>query len=301
MAPKINPLAFLLTLSFSALSFGAADAGVRTASFRFGGLDVHALLDFSMPAKPTQLLLGISPEDIRRYVPTDEVELQVTAFVVTMGGKTILFDTGCGPGAGGQLQACLRADGFSADDIDAVAITHMHFDHVGGLLAPDGAAAFPHAEILIARDEYEWWLAPGRENDAPASQRGMVAEAAASVQPYAGKIRLFSYNEEILPGLVALAAPGHTWGHAVYRLQAGGGVLFIVGDLTHIAPVQMPRPEAAIVFDSDPIMAVETRKAYFARAARENLPVAGMHLPFPGVGRISSAGDGFAFSATVHE
>jgi glyoxylase-like metal-dependent hydrolase (beta-lactamase superfamily II) len=286
-------IALFLSLTLASLA-RASETG--KAVFQFGGLEVTAILDATMKAAPAKLLLNITPEEINRYIPGGETDLTTAAFIAQLHGQTSLFDAGFGASKGGQLAMRLEAAGFRPEAIDTIVITHMHLDHVGGLVTPEGKAAFPKAEIYIAKTEYDWWLTPGLAEKIEADKRGMVEAALTAVKPYQGKIKTFAYDTEILPGVVAIAATGHTAGHTVYRLKADGGELLVVGDLTHIAPVQMPRPEVAIVYDSAPDQAVKTRKAVFTRAAQEKLPVAGMHFPFPAIGRLTLDGDGFAFT-----
>ncbi|MDR0882070.1 MAG: MBL fold metallo-hydrolase [Candidatus Adiutrix sp.] len=286
-------IALLLSLTLSSL---AQASETEKAVFQFGGIKITAILDATMKAAPAKLLLNITPEEINRYIPGGETDLTTVAFIAQLNGQTILFDTGFGASKGGKLAARLEASSFRPEAIDTIVITHMHPDHVGGLVTPEGKAAFPKAEIYIAKTEYDFWLTPGLAEKIEADKRGMVEVALTALKPYQGKIKTFAYDTEIRPGVVAIAATGHTAGHTVYRLKADNGELLIVGDLTHIAPVQMPRPEVAIVYDSDPVLAVKTRKAVFTQAAQEKLPVAGMHFPFPAIGRLTLDGDGFAFT-----
>ncbi|GHU05340.1 MBL fold metallo-hydrolase [Alphaproteobacteria bacterium] len=285
--------ALLLFLTFGSLAASADDAG--RASFRFGGLEVEAFQDRTNRVAPEKLLLNITKEEILRFIPEAETDLSINAFVVRMNGKTILFDTGLGALAGGQLAARMKDAGIGPDSIDSVVITHMHPDHIGGLATADGKAFFPKAELFIAKAEYDWNLAeqPPAKNDA---REAIRKRAVAAVKPY--NVHTFAYDTEILPGVVAIAATGHTVGHTIYRLKAEGGDMLVIGDLVHIAPVQMPKPDTAITYDQDPALASETRKAVFSLVDQEKLIVAGMHLPFPAVGRITKAGDGFAFEAS---
>ena len=176
-------------------------------------------------------------------------------------------------------------------------LTHLHADHVAGLLGADGKPQFPNAEVRVDQAESDFWLSEANAAKAPKDFQSFFKIARDSAAPYqaAGKWKPFSGAAELAPGIKAVPAIGHTPGHTAYQIESKGERLLILGDAVHSHAVQFARPEVAIEFDSDKKQAVATRKKLFAWAAKEKLLVSGMHLPFPGLGHIRSEGKAFAW------
>jgi glyoxylase-like metal-dependent hydrolase (beta-lactamase superfamily II) len=277
--------------------------------FMLGAFEVTALHDgiFDLDAS---LLHGMSPEGIRsrlaaRFNLRDgKFQTAVNGYLINTGAKLVLVDAGTSSGSGGtvgHLRDNLEAAGYAPEQIDAVLLTHLHGDHAGGLLDVAGKALFPNATIHMSKTEADFWLPEDAATRAAA--RGLIpravrAEQLASVfqtakaplAPYDGKIKTFGDGEEILPGIRALAAHGHTPGHTGFVVESDKARLLIWGDIVHSAAVQFAHPAVVIAFDSDDKQAAATRKAILERAAREKLLVAGMHLPFPGIGHVVTQG-----------
>ncbi len=256
----------------------AADA--RTYSL--GGMEVIALADTdpraTRPDNPG-LLVGLRPEDAARYLSRPgSMNNSVNCFIVKNGREVILFDTGTG--GGGLLPASLAAAGISPDAVDAVVITHFHGDHIGGLVR-DGQAVFPRARLMVPRLEVE-----------ANPQAAMTFMAA-----YAGRLLTFEWNHPVADGVMAVDAHGHTPGHTVFLIDNNGrDKLMIAGDLVHFGAIQLPVPEVAVTYDSDPANAVASRKRLFDKAAGEGYAIASMHLPFPGFGTLRKEGTGYVFT-----
>jgi glyoxylase-like metal-dependent hydrolase (beta-lactamase superfamily II) len=293
--PAVLGLAGCL-ISIQILGAGEASADGETVRFKFGDIRITAFKDAGSTARPSSLLLGISKEDVEKYLPGDQYGMTVNAFVAEIGGATVLFDAGNGPGRGGKLIGLLKEAGFDPESIEHVALTHMHGDHVGGLLTKQGKAAFPKARLYVSKPEIDYWLDPGLPKSLPKDKRPGAVLAAASVKPYEGRIEAFGFDGlEILPGVTPQPAFGHTPGHTVYSLSQGRAKVLIIGDLIHIAPVQMPLPDTAIAYDVDPAKATASRKMAFEAAAKEGAPIFGMHLPFPGGGVLNAKEASFEF------
>ena len=253
----------------------ATDFAVR----KIGGMEVVAIIDAGgMAEGKTDLLVGAGAEDLKNAAAKDGLKMSLNAFIVRLNGKTILFDTGMAISATGGIIPAMAAAGFSPDDIDAVVITHFHFDHVDGLVHR-GSRVYDNAELYVPRVEVNKWSEPGVD----------------FLLTYNVRTNVFEAGKEVLPGVTALAAYGHTPGHTVYLLESEGEKLLIVGDLIHMSGVQLPNPDVAMIYDTDPAQAVASRRRVFDMAADQKLPIAAMHIPFPGMGVLTKDGKGYTF------
>lgn len=225
------------------------------------------------------------------------LETSTNAFLVNTGSKLVLVDTGAGAFFGptlGKLLNNLKASGYKPEQVDEIYITHFHPDHVGGL-SSDGKRVFPNAVLRAGKADADFWLNPANEAKAPADKKNFFTAAQASVNPYvqAGKFKTIDADGELVTGITALAAPGHTPGHTIYLVQSRGQKLLLIGDLIHVAAVQMDSPQVTIGFDSDEKTAAASRKKNFDQAAKEGELVAGAHLQFPGLGHLQVQGKGY--------
>jgi glyoxylase-like metal-dependent hydrolase (beta-lactamase superfamily II) len=245
------------------------------------GLDTGAMLN-NTTARTRELLADSFHGGI--------VTTSVNAYLVNTGERLILVDTGAAQLFGatlGKLLVNLAASGWRPEQIDTVLITHLHPDHVGGLLAA-GQVAFPNATVFADQREAGFWLSEVEYRKAPETRKAFFEGAAAAIRPYAAndKFRTFAAPVELLPGVRALPAPGHTPGHTVYAIESKGHKLVFWGDLTEIASVQFAEPGVTMGFDSDGPGSARERTRAYADAARGRYLVAGAHLPFPGLGHV---------------
>jgi glyoxylase-like metal-dependent hydrolase (beta-lactamase superfamily II) len=269
-----------------------------------GTVEVTALSDGTVNLPVDQLLhapKGRVAQDLRMHYLSTPLETSVNAYLINTGTRLVLIDAGAGSLFGptlGRLSAQVIAAGYKPEQVDDVLITHMHADHVGGLVA-DGKLVFPNATVHADKADQDFWLAKANLDAAPADKKGFFQGAMASVNPYvdAGKFMAFTADGEVVPGVRVQAAHGHTPGHAVYVVESEGKRLVLLGDLAHVASVQLASPEVTIGFDSDEPKARAARAKLFKALASDGSLIALAHFPFPGLGRLRASGKGYTWEA----
>ena len=268
-----------------------------------GDFEVTALSDGTFPMETSKLLTNITPKQLdsalHRAFLTEPPEASVNAFLINTGSKLVLIDTGAGVLFGpsvGKLLGNLQAAGYQAEQVDEVYITHMHGDHVGGLVT-DSKPAFPNALVRAGQADADFWLSKAAMEAAPKEQKDGFQGAMTSLNPYvaSGKFKPIVADGELVPGIRARLAAGHTPGHTVYVVESKGQKLLVWGDLMHFAAAQFPDPAVTIRFDSDSPAAAAQRKKIFAEAAASGEWVAGAHLSFPGLGHLRVSGTGYIY------
>jgi len=268
-----------------------------------GDFEIVALSDGTVALDVRKLLTNTTPTRVDRLLMrsflADPVETSVNGFLVNTGAKLILIDTGAGNLFGptlGTLGNNLKAAGYQPEQIDEIYITHMHADHVGGLMTGD-KLAFPNAIVRADKRDADFWLSQANLDAAPESAKGFFKGAMASINPYiaAGKFKPFDGGGELAPGIKAVSAYGHTKGHTMYLVESKGQKLAVLGDLMHVAAVQFVNPSVTIEFDTDSKMAAVQRKKVYADSARQRAWLAVAHLPFPGIGHIRADGQGYVY------
>ena len=267
-----------------------------------GDFEVTVLSDGTIKLPVTKLLQGDPTkvgDALRRNFLGQEVETSVNGFLVNTGGKLVLIDTGAGTTFGptlGTLANNLRAAGYRPEQVDEIYITHMHADHVGGLVNTAGRT-FPNAILRIDKRDTDYWLSEANMNAAPADAKDFFKAAMATVTPYkdAGKLKTFEGPTNLAPGIRAISAYGHTPGHTAYVVESKGEQLVLWGDLMHVAAVQFEDPTVTIAFDTDSASAEKAREAAFSDAAKGGYWVGAAHLPFPGIGHLRAADKGYVF------
>lgn len=192
------------------------------------------------------------------------VPASVSAFLLEIDGKRILFDTGMGA-PDSRLLTNLSAAGVTPADIDYLYLTHFHGDHIGGMMKGD-TVVFPKAEVYASRQEYDAWM------QMPDDKKTQVA---ATMEAYKDRLHLVAHGDTLPCGVVALDCAGHTPGHTAYR----AGRFLIVGDLVHGAALQLAHPEICAAYDMDPQSAIKQRRYYLDYARQNHLLLAGMHQP----------------------
>jgi glyoxylase-like metal-dependent hydrolase (beta-lactamase superfamily II) len=266
-----------------------------------GDFEVTALSDGTVDLKIEDLLTNTTAAKIRSALARahlkDPVETSVNTYLVNTGSKLVMIDAGAGVFFGptlGKLIANLKASGYQPEEVDEIYITHMHSDHVGGLVNGD-KIAFPNAVVRADRRDADFWLSKANMDTAPKDAKPAFEGAMASINPYiaAGKFKPFDGNTDLVPGVSAISTYGHTPGHTVYMVESQGQRLVLWGDLMHVAAVQFAEPSVTIQFDTDSKAAAAQRKKQYADAAKRGHWVAAAHLPFPGIGHLRADGKGY--------
>lgn len=268
-----------------------------------GDFEVTALFDGAGKLPMLKLLVNAPPEQLaaglKRGFLREVVETSINSYLINTGSKLVLIDTGAGGKFGFQpsLLDNLRAAGYQPAQVDEVYITHAHPDHVAGLMAGD-TMAFPNATVRIAKADTDFFLNEAAMNRAPPEARMAFKVAAASVNPYlaAGRLKSFEGETEMIPGVHAVPAPGHSPGHTMYRIESKGETLLLWGDLVHAAAVQLDNPGIGITFDADGKRSVEQRRKILAEVAKKGWLVGAAHISFPGLGRLRAAPGGKGYT-----
>jgi len=302
------------TVAFAAIgllspadSFAAAPQ-VRTQAPGFyrlmlGSFEITALNDGTADFPMEKLLLDAKLGEVEKAFARSflklPVETSVNQFLINTTTKLVLVDAGAGDLYGptlGHMLANLRAAGYEPEEVDAVLITHLHGDHIGGL-SRDGKMTFPNATVYVDQKDVSYWLNESNEAGAPEAVRGNFHADRAAMGFYlaANRLKPFTGDTVIFPGIKAVESPGHTPGHVFYQIESEGQKLMLWGDLVHAAAVQFADPAVAIQWDSDPKQAALTREKAFADAAQNGYWIAGAHLPFPSFGHVRAEGEGYVY------
>lgn len=299
MTALASPASTLRLFSRPARAGGLA--GIH--SWRVGDIAVTALLD-GVVEIDAAIFADSDPAERNRLLEAagqtaGRIALDVNAFLLERNGSLILIDTGTrdlyGPTLGKVPEALMAAD-IDPAGIGHVLLTHMHNDHVGGLVRADGMAAFPNAELLVPASEWDHWTSQAAYSAASEQGRFSFAGARAAAPVYRDRVRTFSGESEILPGIFPIALPGHSIGHCGFRLASGSRQMIVWGDAVVSPQLQFAHPDWASAFDADAGLSIASRRRIFEEAAADRVPVAGMHLPFPGIGFV--AADGFSYRFT---
>ena len=269
--------------------------GAATARFnrvKLGGFEVTTLLAGTMTRPDPHSIFGLNASDQEfavaarsANIPTDAAQFFFTPTVVNTGAELVLFDTGLNAEG---ITGALAEAGYTPDQIDVVVITHMHGDHIGGLMDGD-TPTFPNARYVTGAVEFDAWAAQG--NDTFEAKMRPLAEQTAMIEDGANGFA----------GHTAMAAFGHTPGHMVHMIESEGKSLLLAADFANHYVFSLARPDWEVSFDMDKTKAAETRKRLLDMLATDKIPFVGYHMPWPGTGYVERDGDGFRYQPTSYQ
>lgn len=275
--------------------------------FKIGAFEATVISDgpLSLGAPSDGVFSGVSKADMTKvladnFLPTDNVEMEQNTLLINTGNQLVLFDTGdggskmFGPKSGRQL-ANLKAAGIDPKDIDAVVLTHAHGDHCWGIMSAGGAPNFPNAQIYMAQADFDFWTDEAKAKGD--MMKPMIDGTRRHLLPNKDRMVFVKDGQEFLPGIQAMAAPGHTVGHTIYIITSEGKTLLNSGDIAHHAVISTQTPRVAFAYDTDGAQGVATRLKVFDMLAAQRMPFVSYHFPWPGVGYLAKHGDAYRYFA----
>jgi glyoxylase-like metal-dependent hydrolase (beta-lactamase superfamily II) len=276
----------------------ASSVGSPYTRYKVGDFEITAFNDGTRVTENPEKIYGIDqkPEDVAaaaeaNFLPKDRMVNSFTPVLVNTGRELVLFDTGNGAKgqpATGHLASQMKAAGISPDDIDVVVITHCHPDHIGGLMS-EGTPLAAKARYVIGEKEYAFWSSPDRANG-PAANAAKIVQS--NVVPLKDKMTFVKNEGEVVTGIRAIEAFGHTPGHMAWHVESGGKRLLIGADFCNHYVLSMQHPKWHVSFDADKDGAVATRLKLLDMLSNDRIPFTSYHMPFPAVGFVEKGTDG---------
>lgn len=279
--------------------------------FKLGEFEVTTIYDGAVAIPKVHPIFGKNQkiEEVQAYLtenhlPTDKMSISFTPVIVNTGKEIVMFDSGYGEerrakGAG-KMAATLATAGFSPDQIDVIVLTHLHPDHVGGLME-EGKAVFPNARYLTGDVEYNFW---SKKEHLESSDKNMQRRAKAvhgNVVPLAEKMKFIKPGADVVTGITSVQAFGHTPGHMCYHIESAGKRFLIFADTTNHYVASLAKPDWHCVFDMDAEAAVAARKKILDMIATDKIASAGYHMPFPAVGFVEKKGSGYQWVPATYQ
>ncbi|MGK7868030.1 MBL fold metallo-hydrolase [Falsiroseomonas sp. E2-1-a20] len=278
--------------------------------FKWGEFEATVVSDGSLPlGKPQDSFVGPGADRITNMLTNEFLDpgtatLEQNVLVLNTGRQLLLFDTGMGESMGadsrmfgpttGRLLANLRAAGIQPEQIDMVVATHAHCDHVWGLVDASGQRVFPNAQVAINEADVQFWTDDANKRG-PAFMNVFIEGAKKNLNAYRDRFHMVRDGQEVVPGVTAIFAPGHTVGHTCYAITSGGRTMLNSGDLAHHQVLLLRQPLMEFSFDTDPKLSAQTRSRMLDRLATDRHAVLSYHFPWPGLGHVRREGEGYGW------
>jgi len=295
-------------------SIGSAHARMPMAAtqvpyfyrFPIGKFQATIVSDGPLPlGDPAGSFKGITKDEVAKalsenFLPADNAVLEQNVLVLNTGSRLVLFDSGMGTSKAfgpttGRLLRSLAQAGIDPARIDDVIFTHAHIDHIGGMVDAKGRRLFPNATLHISKADYDFWTDEGKLGS---DVKAFIVHARANLLPYKKQIKFVEDGKDVVPGVQAMATPGHTVGHHIYIIKSEASSFVFLGDITHHQILLTERPKTEFAYDTDAKQAVQTRLKVFDMLSKDRLPFVAYHFPWPGVGHLAKQGpDGFRYYA----
>jgi glyoxylase-like metal-dependent hydrolase (beta-lactamase superfamily II) len=236
------------------------------------------------------------------FLPPNVLPVSFTALLVNTGNKLVLIDTGTAgqiTDSAGFMNANLAVAGIAPEAIDTIVISHFHPDHIDGIKTKDGAKVFNNAEILVPEPEWRFWMDDGNMSRASGAVHRYFLNARRIFKDIAKEVTRFNPGAEVAPGIVSVAAYGHTPGHTAFAIHSGSQSMLAMSDTAREPFLFVRHPLWQPSYDMDGPLAAKTRVAMLDRAAADRMPVEAYHFPFPACGHIVRSGGGYELVPTM--
>ncbi len=231
----------------------------------------------------------------KAYLPGGSIRNGVNAYLINTGEKLILVDSGAaglfGPNAG-LFPGNLSDLGLKPEDIDKILITHVHPDHIAGLMTSEGGVAIPNGQVHLEGIELDYWTSSSAQSKAVDISKPWFDLARGWQNAYDGRISTFNGETDLGDGITAFPLPGHSPGHTGFRVESQGESLLIIGDAVISAAIQFANPEAGAIWDTSAEDSIRSRKTLFDMAAEDRTLITATHIPFPSFGYVDRRADG---------
>jgi glyoxylase-like metal-dependent hydrolase (beta-lactamase superfamily II) len=271
--------------------------------FKLGSAEATIVSDGPLPlGDPHKNYIGLTAAETDKqltdhFLRLDDTVLEQNILVLNTGDRMVLFDTGLGSlklfgPTTGKLMSTLKQAGIDPKDIDAVVMSHAHIDHLGGCMADDGSRNFPNAQYYITQSDFDFWT---DEKKVGPDLKVFWETAMKNLAPNRDRIVFIKDGQDFLPGIQAIAAPGHTVGHTIFMISSGGKQLCYIGDLTHHPVLLMEKPLTEFAYDTDPKQSAQSRVKMLNMLATNRISLLAYHFAWPGVGHVAKQGDGFRY------